>query len=109
MRRCDYPSHIFQPRHLTPEEEAQPGLVYHRLFDRAHLPTLREHLWIWLRMTVTGGFSSDQFDQQDREQLMFLYEDVARLLEAAHIEYSVRREELLQLDRQLRQHSFDQT
>lgn len=109
MRLSDYPDHLLKPRHLEPEEESQPALVFYRLFDYAHLPSLRERLWCWFRLTVTGGFNTESCEPETREQLVSLYEHLARLLEAAHLEYSTRRDELRKLDREINQQSFPQT
>ncbi|MCX6317285.1 MAG: hypothetical protein NTW29_08340 [Bacteroidetes bacterium] len=70
----------FQIRYLKPDEIENPYLVIERLFANTHLPALREALWQWLRITITGTYSLEESLQQ--ANLIHLYEEMERVLEA---------------------------
>jgi hypothetical protein len=84
MERIDFPAWEYRSQQLTPEEVQQPTRVLHELFDYAHLPELRAVLWEWLKCTVTGGFV-ETMDLQQRNSILFLYEHMQKLIEAAHL------------------------
>ena len=82
---------------LSKHEVENPALVFYELFDYASLPHLKEHLWQWLKLTVTGGYTKKYFDYRERESILVLYEHLEKLLEASFIIYSNRKEELRKL------------
>jgi hypothetical protein len=79
----EFPSRELEPRKLSPEQAANPMSVLHALFDFAHLPQVREMLWDMLRAVVTGSFSS--LSQDEKNDLMYFYEQLEKLVEAAHL------------------------
>jgi hypothetical protein len=79
----DYPSRELEPRKLTPEQVANPMLVVHALFDFAHLPQIRIMLWDVLRAVVTGSYAS--LPQTEKNDLLYFYEQLEKLLEAVHL------------------------
>ena len=93
---------------LSQHETENPGLVLYELFDYASLPRLKQHLWQWLRITVTGGFSKKYLHYNERENLFTFYEHFEKLLEAAYIIYSDRKEELRKQHRQLMEEELNQ-
>ena len=74
-----------QPAKLSEEEIQDPYLVIFRFFDYADLPFIREHLWDWFKATVSGTFNSHVFDMGQRYDLVYLYEHIEKLVEAAHL------------------------
>jgi len=88
---------------LTSHQTENPCLVFYELFDYASLPMLKEHLWQWLKLTVTGGYTKKYFHYNDRDNILTLYEHLERLLEASHIIYSERKEELRKLHRYIQE------
>jgi len=97
------------PNHnLSNHEIENPGLVLYQLFDYASLPRLKEHLWQWLRVTVTGGYTKKYLHYNERENLFTFYEHFEKLLEAAYIIYSDRKEELRKQHHQLMQEELSQ-
>lgn len=84
MPLTDYPHWESLSRKLSKEESENPYLVIEELFDYAHLPDLRHQLWEWLRTTVTGDFT-EGLDRRERIALLFLYEKIEKLVEAAHL------------------------
>jgi HEPN domain-containing protein len=74
-----------QPRILSDEEIANPMKVVYEVFDYAHLPDLRNTLWEWLKMTVSGNFNKRSLHYKDRESLLAFYEKIQKLLEASHL------------------------
>lgn len=54
----------------------------HQLFDFARYPVLKQHLWAWLKTTVTGNFNTS-LEESERAFIMELYEKLEKLLEAA--------------------------
>ena len=93
-----YPDYELGPRHLDAAETLHPGLVFYRLFDYCHLVPLRQRLWDWLAVTVTGRFASEEYDEEFRQQVVDMYAQVQRLLEAAHVLYLQQKESLRRLD-----------
>lgn len=91
-----------QPIHkLTPPQTQNPALVFYELFDYASLPMLKDHLWQWLKLTVTGGYNKKYFDFRERENILTFYEHLEKLLEASYIIYNDRKEELRKLHHQI--------
>ncbi|MDB5231050.1 MAG: hypothetical protein JWN76_1855 [Chitinophagaceae bacterium] len=72
------------PRHLTKEEIENPYQALDSFFDYAHLPQFRDILRDSLRATVTGDFNENPSDRS-RHRIFSFYEQVERLIEAAHI------------------------
>lgn len=73
-----------QPIRLTKQQQEDPMLVFDSFFDNYHLKDVREVLWNWL----TAGLSSDNGVYQNgrsRSDLIFLYENVESLAEAAFL------------------------
>ena len=74
-----------QPTKLSEEEIKDPYLVIFRFFDYAGLPSVREHLWEWLKITVSGTFSTHMLSRGQRYDMIYLYEHIEKLVEAAHL------------------------
>jgi hypothetical protein len=83
MATYDHVQLELEPRKLSPEEIKDPERVIHQFFDYAHLPEVRAHLWDWLKSTVTGDFNS--LSLHERGNLLYFFEQVEKLIEAAHI------------------------
>lgn len=69
---------------LSSKEIADPQLVIDEFFDFAHLPEVRELLWEWLKVTVTGTYHKE-LNTSERTTILTLYEKLSKLVEAAHI------------------------
>jgi hypothetical protein len=79
---------------LSKEEIENPYLALYRLFDYAKLQTLKEQLWRWLRITVTNGYRKSYYTYRDRDEVIELYEKLLSLLEAAHLLFNGKEEEM---------------
>ncbi len=68
---------------LTKEQQVNPLLVLENFFTTYHLKDVREVLWEWL----TAGLTNERAynDARDRSNLIFLYEHVESLAEAAYV------------------------
>lgn len=97
MSASRFPDFELKPRHLDAQEREHPCLVFYRMFSYSHLPNIREDLWNWLVLTVTGGFNSDQYENDLRQNVMLLYEHLQKLIEAAHILHLRQKDEMRQL------------
>jgi len=75
----NYPTHK-----LTDEEKSNPYLVIDDIFQFGHLPDLREMLWNSFRSTITGTYHKE-LTRKERNEIVYLYEYMERLVEAAHI------------------------
>lgn len=83
MPLSDYPSAELEPRNLSKEEISDPYLVISELFDYMHLPQVREALWNWLKVSVTGGFKNES--SNERQNLLGMYEKMAKVMEAVYL------------------------
>jgi hypothetical protein len=83
MSLSDYSSCELEPRLLAKEEVSDPYLVIHDLFSFAHLPSIREQLWEFFKLTVSGSYH--KASRKDRANLLFFYEKLETLVEAVHI------------------------
>jgi hypothetical protein len=72
-----------QLRKLSPEEIVNPHLVIQQLFINTPMPDLREALWQWLKLTITGTYTLK--DPLERANLVYLYEEMERVLEAVWV------------------------
>lgn len=79
----DYPAAELEPRKLSKEEIANPYEVIGELFSYGNLPQLREALWEWLKLTVSGSYHHES--RRDRANMLHLYEKMEKLIEAVHI------------------------
>jgi hypothetical protein len=84
----EYSPGELEPRKLSKEEMGNPYEVVDELFSYGHLSQLREALWEWLKLTVSGSYHHES--RRDRANLLHLYEKLKRLREAAHIIYQSR-------------------
>jgi HEPN domain-containing protein len=96
------------PHKLTKAEGEHPLLILHQLFDYASLPQLREHLWHWLKLTVTNGYTKNYFHYNDRDRIITLYEFLEKLIEASYLIYSGKKEELRHLNHSLMNTDLDE-
>jgi len=72
--------------YLSNEEVANPLSVIKDFFSFAHLPEVREMLWLSLKTNVTGSFPhGEALNPRDRLYILLLYEQLLRLIEAAHL------------------------
>ncbi|WP_315821290.1 hypothetical protein [Paraflavitalea speifideaquila] len=69
---------------LTKQEQENPILVLDAFFDNYHLKDVREALWNWLSAGLTSNNSNFR-DSRERSNLLFLYEHLESLTEAAWI------------------------
>ena len=72
---------------LSEEEIRNPQLVIDRFFDYAGLENLREYLWDWFKLTISGTFNTQLIDKHRRYDMIIFYEHIERIIEAAHIIY----------------------
>jgi hypothetical protein len=70
---------------LSEEEIKDPYLVIYRFFDYADLASQREYLWNWLKTMVSGTYSTPLLDKKQRYDMIYTYEHIERLIEAAHL------------------------
>jgi hypothetical protein len=72
--------------YLSDEEVIDPFSVFKDFFSFAHLPEVREMLWLSLKTTVTGSFpQGEALNPRDRLYIILLYEQLQRLVEAVHL------------------------
>lgn len=72
--------------YLTKEELTDPHLAIKDFFSFAHLPEVREMLWLSLKTNVTGSFpQGDALNPKERYYIVLVYEQLLRLVEAAHL------------------------
>lgn len=69
---------------LTTEEISNPHMVLQDLFSFSHLPELREMLWKSLKANITGNYPK-HLTNWERNEVVHLFEQLERLLEAAHL------------------------
>jgi len=78
---CNYPIH-----YLNADEIANPLSVIQGFFSFAHLPEVREMLWLSFKTNVTGTFPQEEaLNPKDRYYIVLLHEQLERLVEAAHL------------------------
>lgn len=65
---------------LTPTQRQNPQMVLKEVFDYANLPEQKEMLWQWFTAAITSGNAKRKME---RESLVFCYEQMEKLLEAA--------------------------
>jgi hypothetical protein len=72
--------------YLKEDEVTDPLLVIKDFFSNAHLPEVRDMLWLSLKTTVIGSFpDGEALNRKERYEIVFLYEQLIRLVEAAHL------------------------
>jgi hypothetical protein len=81
----DFPPTEFTPRRLTKEEIDNPYMVIDNLFDYAHLPQIRELLWDFLKIGVSGTWTS--LSSSDRSDVLDFFEKLGKVIEAIHLIY----------------------
>lgn len=69
---------------LNAAETKDPMLVIDELFDFADLDDVRQLLWTWLKVTVTGTYHKE-LSSSERSAILSLYEKMEKLVEAAHV------------------------
>lgn len=104
MKLADYPEWEMQSRLLTKEEVTDPTLVLNEIFDFAHLPEWRTLLWEWLKITVSGTYNNESAET-DRNSILFLYEKLQKLIEAAHLIH-IQQEAAQQVQKEKDRHIF---
>ncbi|MDZ4072362.1 MAG: hypothetical protein U1C70_11105 [Sediminibacterium sp.] len=104
MQQSEYPEWEMQSRLLNKEEVADPTIVLDEVFDYAHLPEWRSLLWEWLKITVSGAYNTESADY-DRYSILFTYEKLQKLIEAAHLIY-VQQEASKELEKEEERHIF---
>ena len=73
------------PRHLEEDEIQDPFLVIYRFFDYAGITSQRQYLWEWLKTMVSGTYSTPLLSKGKRYDMLYMYEHIERLIEAAHL------------------------
>lgn len=72
--------------YLNEEELLDPHIAIQEFFSNAHLPEVREMLWLSLKANVTGSFPlGDTLTPGERSEIVLLYEQLLKLVEAAHL------------------------
>lgn len=69
---------------LSPEEIENPFLSIEHLFEEMDLSTIKQILWEFLKAAVTSNHNK-YLSKRDRREILYLYEHLERLLEAAHL------------------------
>lgn len=77
---------------LSEEENENPWIVIDNLFDYARLPQIRELLWASFKTTVTGDYNN-ALERRERQDVVWLYEYMEKLVEALHIMHCERKQE----------------
>ena len=77
-------SHNYLVHQLTKDEINDPYLVIKDLFQFGHLPEIREMLWESFKATITGNYPK-RLDRKERNDIVYLYEYIERLVEASHL------------------------
>ena len=72
-----------QPLRLTEEERRDPYIVLEDFFSNFHLQDIREMLWDWL-VAAMSSESTQYSTGYARSNLVFVYEKLELLIEAAH-------------------------
>jgi hypothetical protein len=80
----DYPSWELKPRVLNQAERENPQQVIHDFFSYCHLPEIRKKLWELLKTTVTGDYCR-ALTRRERSSMLYFYEQLEKLVEAAHV------------------------
>jgi hypothetical protein len=104
MKQSEYPEWEMQPRLLNKEEVTDPGIILDEVFDYAHLPEWRSLLWEWLKITVSGTYNTE-YAEYDRSSILYMYEKLQKLIEAAHLMY-VQQEASKELEKEKERHIF---
>jgi hypothetical protein len=73
------------PRKLSADEINDPYLVIQQFFEYASLSNCREYLWEWLKVTVSGTFNTGLMEKDQRFDMIYFYENIEKLIEAAHL------------------------
>src|SRR5690606_25481892 len=69
--------------YLSEEEVTDPLSVIKDFFSFAHLPEVREMLWLSLKTNVTGSFpQGDALNPKERYDIVLLHEQLVKLVEA---------------------------
>lgn len=79
-----------QPNHytkLSEEELSDPWLAVHGFFDYSRIDRIKENMWEWLKITVSGMYSSHLLSKGQRYDMVYLYEHLEKLIEAIYILY----------------------
>ena len=79
----NYPIAEFHPHTLSKEEIENPPSVIDSFFECAHLPQIRQMLWEYLQVAIAGTWCRQTSD--DRADMLYFYEKLEKLIEAAHI------------------------
>ncbi|WP_276479699.1 hypothetical protein [Paraflavitalea pollutisoli] len=74
---------------LDQSQQADPSAVIRYFFECYHLQDLRELLWDWL-LTALSSDNGTYSRGSDRSNLIFLYENLEKLAEAAYLKYGKR-------------------
>lgn len=69
---------------LDKQEINDPYLIIGRFFDYADIDSIREYLWEWLKITVSGTFNTYLVDKQQRYDMIYFFEHLQKLIEASH-------------------------
>lgn len=69
---------------LNKEQQQNPAAILEEFFSNYHLPDIRECLWDWLAAALTSESGTYQTGRA-RGSLLFLYENIEALAEAAFI------------------------
>lgn len=76
---------MLQITNLEQDEIQDPYLVLFRFFDYAGIDRQREHLWECLKTTVSGTFSTELLSKRKRHDMIYFFEHLAKLIEAAYL------------------------
>lgn len=80
----NHPSWYNEPLRLTEEQRNDPSLVFYEFFQCYHLYEARKLLWDWLTEIVSSSGSISE-DPHDRNNQIYFYENIEKLIEAALI------------------------
>jgi hypothetical protein len=70
--------------HLTDEEKDNPYLVFEHLYDdEISVTDFRDLLWKSFLATITGNYC--ELSPEEREDVVFVYERLKKMIDAAHI------------------------
>jgi hypothetical protein len=84
LQTFELPLQNYTTHTLSPEEIANPQIVLRDFFEFANLPEAHRMMWEWFRTTVTGNYT-EQLDSTDRANIVVIFEQLEKLVEAAYL------------------------
>lgn len=84
ISKTDFPEWQYQPFWLDKEDIKKPKEVIQQFFETYSLPVCRQQLWEMLTGFMNSDMADDM-DKNDRGDLLFFYQGLGELVEAANV------------------------